>query len=147
MKLSERGLSLIKESEGLRLDKYQDTSGLWTIGYGHLIKEGEIYEIISAAKAAEILEEDVEWAENEVNALPCKLSQGQFDALVDLVFNVGVKTFRESTIYARLLAHNINQAGHELRRWVHDEGQVRTGLLIRRARAILVFYNAQAILA
>ena len=32
-----KAMRLIKEGEGLRLEKYLDTKGLPTIGYGHLI--------------------------------------------------------------------------------------------------------------
>ena len=34
MRTSQRGLSLIKSFEGLRLKSYQDSVGVWTIGYG-----------------------------------------------------------------------------------------------------------------
>lgn len=34
MKISEKGLALIKEFEGCRLTVYQDSVGVWTIGYG-----------------------------------------------------------------------------------------------------------------
>lgn len=35
MNISKAGLDLIKEFEGLRLSAYQDSVGVWTIGYGH----------------------------------------------------------------------------------------------------------------
>lgn len=34
MRISDRGISLIKQFEGLRLTSYQDSVGIWTIGYG-----------------------------------------------------------------------------------------------------------------
>ncbi len=34
MRTSQRGLNLIKSFEGLRLQAYQDSVGVWTIGYG-----------------------------------------------------------------------------------------------------------------
>ena len=34
MKISNNGLNLIKKFEGCRLTAYQDTVGVWTIGYG-----------------------------------------------------------------------------------------------------------------
>jgi lysozyme len=33
--LDAAGLTLLKQFEGCRLDAYQDTAGVWTIGYGH----------------------------------------------------------------------------------------------------------------
>ena len=35
MKVSDKGLALIKEFEGCKLTAYQDSVGVWTIGYGH----------------------------------------------------------------------------------------------------------------
>nr|WP_242389724.1 lysozyme [Kosakonia cowanii] len=35
------GVALIKSFEGLRLEKYRDAVGKWTIGYGHLILPNE----------------------------------------------------------------------------------------------------------
>ena len=34
MKISEEGISLIKHFEGCRLESYQDSVGIWTIGFG-----------------------------------------------------------------------------------------------------------------
>lgn len=34
MRISDRGISLIKQFEGLRLTAYKDSVGIWTIGYG-----------------------------------------------------------------------------------------------------------------
>ena len=35
MNTSEEGISLIKNYEGCELESYQDSVGVWTIGYGH----------------------------------------------------------------------------------------------------------------
>ena len=43
MQISEEGISLIKSYEGCRLEAYQDSVEVWTIGYGHTkdVKEGD----------------------------------------------------------------------------------------------------------
>ena len=43
MQISEKGTSLIKHFEGCRLEAYQDSVGIWTIGYGTIkgVKEGD----------------------------------------------------------------------------------------------------------
>ena len=48
MKISNNGLNLIKQFEGLRLNAYDDGVGVWTIGYGTikypngtLVKKGD----------------------------------------------------------------------------------------------------------
>ena len=35
MKISEEGVALLKKFEGCELEAYQDSVGVWTIGYGH----------------------------------------------------------------------------------------------------------------
>jgi GH24 family phage-related lysozyme (muramidase) len=37
------GLTLLKRFEGCRLEAYQDSAGIWTIGYGHIegVSEGQ----------------------------------------------------------------------------------------------------------
>ena len=50
---------MIKVHEGLRLDKYMDSRGFPTIGYGHLIEPGEsMPDRISKQKADELFDED-----------------------------------------------------------------------------------------
>ncbi|MGL5786107.1 MAG: lysozyme, partial [Bacteroidales bacterium] len=39
MKVSEKGLELIRSFEGCRLTAYKCQAGRWTIGYGHTGKE------------------------------------------------------------------------------------------------------------
>ena len=40
-RVTQEGLDLIKRFEGLRFEPYRDAAGLLTIGYGHLIRDGE----------------------------------------------------------------------------------------------------------
>ena len=35
MKTTTKGLSMIKQFEGLKLTAYKDPVGIWSIGYGH----------------------------------------------------------------------------------------------------------------
>ena len=38
----DKGIQLICQFEGLKLERYRDAVGLWTIGYGHLILKEEM---------------------------------------------------------------------------------------------------------
>src|SRR3569833_2728322 len=62
------GLALVREHEGVRLEAYQDTSAIWTIGYGHTrgVKPGDC---INREQAAQLLEADLSEAERAVDAL------------------------------------------------------------------------------
>jgi hypothetical protein len=87
-KLDNAGLTLLKQFEGCRLDAYQDTAGVWTIGYGHTdgVVEGTS---ISQSEADAFLLADTEHASNAVMALVCDChwNFNQFDAMVSLAFN------------------------------------------------------------
>lgn len=98
MIISDNGLNLIKKFEGFRTAKYQDQGGNWTIGYGHEIESDENYDDgITQESATELLRQDVARVENAINDLVAvALTQGQFDALVSLVYNWGIGNFKRS---------------------------------------------------
>jgi lysozyme len=129
---SDRGLEKTKEFEGLRLTAYQDSGGVWTIGYGHTgsAKPGMT---ITQEKADELLRLDVHWAVSCVNnAVTVPVNQNQFDALVDFTFNIGCGAFRNSTLLRRLNAKNYAEAAEEFTRWKFVKGVEVAGLLRRR---------------
>lgn len=134
MKISEAGLSQIMFSEGDRLVAYQDGGGVWTIGYGHTagVKRGMK---ITEAQAQAYLKKDIGWAENAINTgVKVPLTQGQFDALVSFVFNLGISAFGNSTLLRKLNAGDYSGAASEFLRWNHDNGKVVAGLTSRRKR-------------
>ena len=90
MKISQTGLELIKKFEGCRLTSYQDSGGVWTIGYGHT-KGVTAGMTITQAQADSFLVEDCGRAEAVVNKYQGKynFNQNQFDALVSFAFNIG----------------------------------------------------------
>lgn len=90
MKISNKGLELIKKFEGCRLAAYKDFGGVWTIGYGHT-KGVTAGETITQAQADAFLVEDCGKAEAAVNKYMNKynFNQNQYDALVSFAFNIG----------------------------------------------------------
>lgn len=142
MMLSLAGLAHLKQWEGLKLNPYKDAAGLWTIGYGHLLKPGEWWDSITEAQASSLLAQDVGTAEDAVNSLvKVKLAQTQFDALVSFVYNVGVGAFRRSTLLKLLNAGDYAGAAAQLPAWRKAGGQVIQGLVNRR-NAELALFNA-----
>ncbi|MBY0244500.1 MAG: lysozyme [Sphingobacteriaceae bacterium] len=101
MKVSEKGKSFIKKNEGCVLKAYQCPAKVWTIGYGSTfytngkaVKKGDV---ISQAEADKLFEKVVADFETKVAALiKTNLSQPQFDAMVDMAFNVGIGAFAKS---------------------------------------------------
>lgn len=129
---SEKGLSLIKRFEGLRLAAYLDSVGVPTIGYGHT-KGVKMGDRITADHADAFLREDVRDAERAVNRLvSVPLSQGQFDALVSFTFNLGAGNLGSSTLLRKLNAHDYKGTESEFGRWIHAGGKRLDGLALRR---------------
>ena len=132
MNYSEAGLDLTEESEGCRLVAYQDSVGVWTIGYGHTrgVVEGMT---CTQAQAEAWLREDILSAIADVNRLvKVPLTQGEFDALVDFDFNLGGGALRGSTLLRLLNGGDHAGAAEQFERWDRAGGHVLAGLLRRR---------------
>lgn len=135
MRISQRGLDALKRHEGLRLHAYPDpaTGGEpWTIGYGraHGIKQGQQ---ISAETAEQYLREDLQWVEDAIReTVTAPLTQGQYDAICSLIYNIGEGAWRGSTMLRRLNERQYMQAAAEFIRWNKANGKVLPGLTNRR---------------
>jgi len=134
MQLSEAGLELLKRSEGFRAQVYLDVAGLQTIGFGHRLLHPESFPNgIDEAQAEEILHADIRDAEQAVaRQVKVRLSQGQFDALVDFVFNLGSGKLSTSTLLKILNAARYEEALEQLLRWDHADGKECAALKTRR---------------
>lgn len=132
MKASNQLIEKVKEFEGLRLRAYRDAVGKPTIGYGHTlgVKMGQR---ITELQAEEMLRQDLWVAGRFANTIKEINTQGKYDAVVSFIFNLGVGSFKRSTLYRRILRHapdKMIQA--EFRRWTHSGGKVLSGLVKRR---------------
>jgi RHS repeat-associated protein len=140
MSLSPKGLNFIKQHEGYRDKVYKDVAGNPTIGYGHLIKEGENFEKgVTEQKASELLSQDTKTAVSAVNAkVTAKLSQTAFDALVDFAYNLGGKNFGKSTLLSNLNSGK-DVTKENFTDWNHAGGKVVGGLTVRRTDEFNLF--------
>lgn len=141
MQISDEGLKLTETSEGCKLIAYQDTGGVWTIGYGHT-RRVKPHQMITSDLAIALLKQDMDYAVNVVNTHCLPATQGQFDALCDFVFNVGPSQFLSSHLYAYHKAGEYNKAAAEFPKWKYDNGKVIAGLVKRRA-AEAALYSRQ----
>ena len=134
MRVSERGLDLIKEFEGLRLKAYRDIVGILTIGYGHTGPDVTEDLEITKEKADQLLLEDVKHSEACVNRhiQGIAIHQNQFDALVSFVFNLGCGNLHRSTLLKCLLDGDDDAAANQFCRWNRAGGRVSAGLTRRR---------------
>jgi lysozyme len=139
------GLCLTEACEGLRCDAYQDQVGVWTIGYGHTGPDVHPGLSITQAIAEQLLAQDVSRAADCVNkALTVAVTQEEFDALVDFVYNMGTGAFLKSTMLADLNAGNFAAAAAQFQLWDHAGGKVVAGLLERRNQEAALFQSAGA---
>jgi len=132
LSFSDAGVDHLKKWEGVELEAYQDTGGVWTIGVGHTrgVTEGMT---ITEDQAEAFLRQDIGWAEAVVDRyVKVPLTQSQYDILVSFAFNVGEGQFRTSTLLRKLNAGNYDAVPRQLLRWTYDNGEYIQGLKNRR---------------
>lgn len=134
MKTSQAGINLVKKYEGLSLKKYICPAGKPTIGYGHLILKGENLEVITQQQANDLLLQDLLKAERCIESnVKMHLTQPQFDALADFIFNLGCGNFKSSTLLKLINDEQHLLAAEQFERWVNSNGKPLNGLIKRRA--------------
>lgn len=137
MRVSEKGLDLIKRFEGRRLKAYRDSVGVLTVGFGHTDAAGppKVHSgmEITAQEAEDILRKDLTKYEDVVNDyVTVPLNQNQFDALVSFCFNLGPGNLKSSTLLKKLNAGDYDGAASEFGKWTLAGGRRLRGLVRRR---------------
>ncbi|HFQ7875731.1 TPA: lysozyme [Enterobacter hormaechei] len=146
MQTSEKGIALIKQFEGCKLTAYQDSVGIWTIGYGWTqpvdgkpIRAGMT---IKQETAERLLKTGLVSYEIDVSRLvKVSLTQGQFDALVSFTYNLGARSLSTSTLLRKLNAGDYAGAADEFLRWNKAGGKVLNGLTRRREAERALFLS------
>ena len=142
--LTDDGLALIKRFEGFASEIYVCPGGWPTIGYGHVVREGEHARFaggIDEATAEDLLRRDVGTAERAVlRLIRVPLADGRFDALSSFAFNLGAGALQRSTLRRKVNREEHDAVPREFRRWVWAGGRRLKGLIRRReAEAALYF--------
>lgn len=131
-------VQIIKEEETLQLEAYE-LGGLWLIGYGHLMLEGED-DVITEAEADAFLIEDLHWCEGAIEryvTIPVTLNE--FSAMVAFCYNVGSGKTRGSSIVKRINDEDRPGAANAFLLWNRMNGVVMQALAKRRARERTLF--------
>ena len=144
MKVSSKGLELIKEFEGFSSVAYLCSAKKATIGYGNTFWEDgtpvKIGEQISKERAETLLKHVVDNFSVAVEVdIKIEVTQNQFDALVSLAYNIGLGAFKNSTLLRQLNRGNFVGASQEFLRWDKSNGKPLLGLTRRREREKLLF--------
>lgn len=146
---SDAGLGLTKRFEGLRLTAYQDSGGIWTIGYGHTGQDVGPGRRVSEFEAEALLRADLRAAIDCVNrAVKVAVEQNHFDAMVDFCFNAGRGSLLRSTLLTRVNAKDFEGAAGQFALWVNVNGKPLPGLVRRRSAEAAMFrgqYRANSI--
>lgn len=135
MKPSIRAYDLIKKYESCRLTAYLCPAGIPTIGYGHT-NNVKLEDRITLGAAYILLQEDVQVTSNQLNKhLNIVLSQNQYDALVCLVYNIGIGNFLKSRIFKNLPDTKLEY----WLSWTKANGKELRGLVNRRNEEFALF--------
>ena len=132
MKASQTLINAIKKFEACSLTAYQDSVGVWTIGYGHTngVKKGDK---ITQYQAEQFLKEDLAKFEAIANKVKGLSTQGRYDAVLDFIYNCGPANFNSSTLKKYVEGGKKTwECQEQFLRWVNAGGKKLGGLVTRR---------------
>lgn len=131
--MSELAEATIKQFEGLRLKAYQDSVGIWTVGYGETkgVTPGMR---ISIAQAEKYLKARLEVLEQEIQTLvTVPLNNNELSALESFCYNLGIGVFAGSTMLKLINKGEFESAADEFHKWIYAGKKIVQGLINRRA--------------
>ena len=147
MKISPRGLDLIKDFEGFSSSAYLDVVNIPTIGFGNTfyedgtkVKMGDQISKTDALKLLEVIA-NRDFADKIFPSIKVKVTQSQFDAMCSLAYNIGVGAFLKSTLLKKVNAGDFAGAGEQFLRWNRAGGKVVLGLTRRREKEKQLFLS------
>jgi lysozyme len=138
--ISEEGLKLLVEFEGLKLDAYQCSAGAWTIGIGSTlyangepVKKGDK---ITEIEAYKLFVDTSDTYTNCINRYVIRpLKQNEFDALFCLCYNIGYRQFAKSSLVKFINGgQTIEKIKVGFMMWIKVGGVVSKGLMRRRLK-------------
>jgi lysozyme len=148
MKVNNLGIDLMHFFEGCKLEAYQCSAKVWTIGWGNTfyengtpVKQGDK---ITQDRANELFEFVVNKFSVGVEKLLTKtVNENQFSALVCFAYNVGTGNLGKSTLLKKVNA-NPNDAtiANEFLRWNKAGGKELLGLTRRRTAESKLYFTS-----
>lgn len=135
MQINQAGLDLLKSCENCKLEAYQDSIGVWTIGWGHTGDDVQSGLVITQEEADDLLTEDLEKFEDGVShLLKVTVTSNQFSALVCFAYNVGLGNLKSSLLLRCINTSHYDDATPQFLRWDKAAGKVLAGLTTRREK-------------
>ena len=148
MKVNNLGIDLMHYFEGCKLEAYQCSAKVWTIGWGNTyyqdknpVKQGDK---ITQNQANELFEFVVnEFAVGVEKLLTKKVNENQFSALVCFAYNVGTGNLAKSTLLKKVNANpNDPSISNEFLRWNKAGGKELLGLTRRRTAESKLYFTS-----
>lgn len=141
-------IAFIAEKEAFRAHAYLDIGGVPTIGYGETegVKMGQTITMESAMLCLQRRVRKTDTYLNKIIKVP--LNQNQYDAIVCLVYNIGVGAFTSSTLLKKLNKGDYKGASEQFLVWNKYRDRytgklvVSRGLTIRRQEEKQIFDTA-----
>lgn len=140
--VSAAGIAALQQHEGVVHRVYLDPVKIPTVCAGHTgtVSRKDVGKVFTPEQCADLLRQDLRTAEAAVKrGVKVPVTQGQYDALVSLTFNVGGANFQQSTLLRKLNAGDCRGSAAEFNRWVYARGQKLPGLAARRADERKIF--------
>jgi lysozyme len=148
MKLNKLGIDLMHFFEGCKLEAYQCSAKVWTIGWGNTF-----YENGTPVKQGDKITQDRanslfvfvanKFADEIKKLIKTNLTENQFSALVCFAYNVGTGNLAKSTLLKKVNA-NPNDAtiANEFLRWNKAGGKELLGLTRRRTAESKLYFTS-----
>lgn len=144
--VSQKGINLLKEFEGVKLVAYLDSANIPTIGFGTTVypdgTKVKMGDKITKKEAEEYLYDHI-----NKHVIPyidklvkVPLKQNEVDALVSLIYNIGATNFKNSTLLKKINSRQ-SKAAIELswKAWNKAGGKTLRGLVNRRLAEINLY--------
>ena len=157
MTLSKKGLDIIKQFEGFRSEPYRDSVGVWTIGYGNTYypsgkkvsaSDKHLTEYEASKLKLDIINKDFSPSVNlllKKEIEQGKITQNMFDALISLIYNIGVGAFSSSSVLRNIKKGDMRAAADSFLLWdkatIGGRKQRLAGLTKRRNKERELFLS------
>ena len=148
MKVNNLGIDLMHFFEGCKLEAYQCSAKVWTIGWGNTF-----YENGTPVRQGDKITQDRanslfvfvanKFADEIKKLIKSNLSENQFSALVCFAYNVGTGNLAKSTLLKKVNVNpNDPSISNEFLRWNKAGGKELLGLTRRRTAESKLYFTS-----
>lgn len=132
MENNQLAIDIIKKFEGFRSTPYLCPAGKYTIGYGFTddVEPNSYMTEIEAEKKLNIILNILRSL--ILDLIKIEINNNQLNALLSFVFNLGIGTFKKSSVLTKINKKDFNGAARTMLLYNRANGEVLLGLSRRR---------------